>query len=613
VGTPGGSRPGYNRASQRTGPRMTFYRRLGENLLERRAPPRDAFQIEPKALKRWIDALPLANASVAARMLFQAIRELNCMTVDPVARLTALEALRAPVLQLTEAIDRQVVGSSFPLPPQRAQLGAAARDFQQQMALGYRLAVYELCAPDGRVPFLRGKTAALALERAIGHLGAELCKGYYLYAAPPDGLWRMVNALFGFALACRVDDKSVDDPVAGGSSTPRQTFAQVLLLAISNPYRLTQKEIQEASQVIRAWASLPVLRGAVAGESVCAVPLDADRGPGYLPEERSAEGAARMSFDTAPLEVELNRQLALVDGLGGSLSFRVRGGPAASIGADLVRRLVANWRFNPERAFRRLPAGHLLDTAVGMHAVHYFLAGGVDFEAVVRRACGTAVHVTERERSGGFGGAEIGRPELHRARVLDQGLGGYRVLWERADSVRARIGEVVAVAASTDAEDPAAVAPDERDWMVGVIRWMRIGANGSVDAGIELLAREARAAVVRSMDGQRHPRPSARGLLLQAPRGDFAASASVIAPALLERGAPSYEFRAMAGRWSSADELEIIEQPGIEVAEQTASFLRIVLPAPPREDPPPATDPPPPADGEPVAETADTHETSATG
>jgi hypothetical protein len=592
---------------------MTFYRRLGEGLLERRAPPRDAFQIEPKALKRWIDALPLANAGVAARMLFQAIRELNCMTLDPVVRLTALETLRGPVLLLSDAIDRQVVASSFPLPPQRAQLGAAARDFQQQMALGYRLAAYELCAPDGRVPFLRGKTVALALERAIGHLGAELCKGYFLYAAPPDGLWRMLNALFGFALACKLDNKTVEDPAGGGSATPRQTFAQVLLLAISNPYRLTQKEIHEASQLARAWSSLPVLRGAVAGESAFAVPLDADRGPGYLPEERSAEGAARLSFDTAPLEAELNRQLALVDGLAGNLTYRARNGTAIAVGADLVRRLVSNWRFVPERAHRRLPAGHWLDTAVGMHAVHYFLAGAVDFEAVVRRACGTAVHVTERERSGGFAGAEIGRPEVHRARVLDQGLGGYRLLWENADAVRARIGEVVAIAVADEGDGPSEVAHGDRDWMVGTVRWMRIGANGNVDAGIELLAREARVAVVRSMDAQRHPRPSARGLLLQAPRGDGGGPAAVIVPALLERGAPSYEFRAMAGRWSGAEDLDIIEQDEIKVAEQTASYLRIVLPAAARAEPQTAADAGLPASDAQVPQAPAAHATDTAG
>ena len=562
---------------------MTFYRRLGEGLPERRAPPRDAFQVDPKALKRWIDALPLANASVAARMLFQALRELNHMTLDPVGRLTALEALRVPLAQLAEAIDRQIVGASFPLPPQKAQLGATARDFQRQMALGYRLAAYELCGPVGKIPFLRGKTVALALERAIAHLGAELCKGYFLYAEPPENLWRMLNALFGFALASRLDDKGVDDPLnAGAPITPRQTFAHALLLAISNPYRLTQKEIHEAYQVTRAWAPLAVLRGAVTGEAVFAVPLDEDRGPGYLPEERSAEGAARLSFDSAALEAELGRQLALSDGLAGSLTFRSRGGAAVAISADLVRRLMANWRFVPDRCYRRLPAGHQLDTLVGMHAVHYFLAGGVDFETFVRRACGTAVHVTERERSmsRGSGSGDAGRPEVHRARVVDQSLGGYRIVWERVDAVRARVGEVVAVAAGTAATDPADVPADERDWMVGVIRWLRIGSTGTVDAGIELLGREARAAVVRSMDAYNHPRPSVRGVLLHAARSAGGHVAGALAPAVLERNAPGYEFRAMPSRWSAQDGTEVINLAEIALVEQSAWFIRVAMPTP---------------------------------
>jgi hypothetical protein len=385
-----------------------------------------------------------------------------------------------------------------------------------------------------------------------------------------------MNALFGFALNARLDDKTVDDPLAGnGQTTPRQTYAHALLLAISNPYRLTQKEIHEAYQVTRAWAPSTVLRGAIPGEDVFAVPLDEDRGPGYLPEERSTEGAARLSFDTAALETELERQLTLVGNLSGNLTFRTRGGATTSVTNDMVRRLIATWRFVPDRAHRRLPAGHEIDTLIGLHAVHYFLAGGVDFETVVRRACGTAIHVTERERNSSWaaGPGDAGRPEQHRARVVDQSLGGYRIVWDRADTVRARVGEIVAVAPvplenGTD---------DERDWMVGAIRWLRIGAQGSVDAGIELLARTARAAVVRSMDAYRHPRPSVRGVLLQGLRVDGARPTGLLAPAVLERNAPSYELRLMPERWSAQEDTEVVQLETIDIAELTASFMRVAL------------------------------------
>jgi len=140
------------------------------------------------------------------------------------------------------------------------------------------------------------------------------------------------------------------------------------------------------------------------------------------------------------------------------------------------------------------------------------------------------------------------------------------------------VGELVALSAASGAADPAEVAHDERDWMVGVIRWLRITTAGAVDAGIEILGREARAAVVRSMDAYRHPRPSVRGVVLQAPRASGGHAAAVLAPTVLERNAPSYEFRAMPARWSAADVVEVRELGDIDVAEQTASFLRIQLP-----------------------------------
>jgi hypothetical protein len=122
--------------------------------------------------------------------------------------------------------------------------------------------------------------------------------------------------------------------------------------------------------------------------------------------------------------------------------------------------------------------------------------------------------------------------------------------------------------------------------MVGVIRWLRIGGAGAVDAGIELLALEARAAVVRSMDAYNHPRPSVRGLVLQSEPDEGGHASAVLAPAVLERNAPRYEFRALPVRWSGGDEIEILQVQDIDIAEHTASVLRISLRAPARASAP---------------------------
>jgi hypothetical protein len=544
-------------------------------LPERKAAGRDAFQTDPRQLKQWIAALPLANASATARQLYHAVRAINQQRMDPADRLASLEALRRPLSQVADTVDRQIVGSTFPLPPTKAQLGTIARDFQSEMAVGYRIALVDLTAPEGRVPFLRGKQVALAAVRAIAHLGAQMSKAYLLYATPPEGLWQQLHDLFRFAQLLQVDAKTVEDPELGGADvSPRSSYQHALLLAISNPYRLAQKDIHEAHMVTRVWAPMCALRVGASSEHAYSIPVDEDRGPGYLPEERTSAAGALLSFDTSALEAELERQMNLVHGVSGPIGFRLKGSAAVSVEPTLIRRIMQSWAPLANRNHARLPAGHMLDTLVGLHAIHYYLAGQVDFEAFVRRACGPAIHLADKDRAASWIGQALdsGKPECFRARVLDQSLGGYRIEWEQGESVRARVGEIVAVA-PVDDED------EDRDWMVGMVRWLRLAPTGRVDAGIELLARQARAAVLRALDGQGRPKPPVRAIRLEAAHhGTINGNEpqfSVVAPSVLERGALRYELAVAPDRWADSDEAETLELPGIAVLEQTGTYVRI--------------------------------------
>jgi hypothetical protein len=551
-----------------------LHRKLGEGLPERRPPTKDSFQTEPRALKMWIEALPLANASATARLLFQALREINGLRIDPALRVAALEALRRPVAQIAEAIDRQIIGSSFPLPPQKQQLGSVAQDFQRELALGFRMAAYELCLPDGKVGFLRGKQVTHALERAIAHLGAQLCKAYLVYATPPEGLWATLHDLYRFAASVNLEDKPIEDPLLGGAEmAPRSSYLHALLFAVSNPYRLGQKEIHDGYQVTRIWAPQCELVAGHGGERAYAIPVEEDKGPGYLPEERRSE-AGVLSFDTSALERDLKRQLAAVEGVGGPISFRMKGAPAVTIPVDLVRRLMYSWEPVAQRSHARLPAGHRLDSLIGLTAIHYHLASRTDFESFMRRVRGPGITLSDRERAATWTHGGESAPEVFSALVLDQSLGGYRIEWDKAESVKARVGEIVGFAAPVD-------EPDDADWMVGIIRWLRISPDGRVDAGVELLAREARAAALRALDGEGRPKPPVRAIRMEPLRkpgqpGQEPSTVTLLAPSVLERTAPRFELTTAAHRYADTEDAEVHHVEGLQLLEQTANYVRLV-------------------------------------
>ena len=76
------------------------YRRLGEGLAAKQPPAKDAVQTDPRALKQWIAALPMANAGATARLLYQALRDTILAMSD--RRLETERKLASTVRRLDE-------------------------------------------------------------------------------------------------------------------------------------------------------------------------------------------------------------------------------------------------------------------------------------------------------------------------------------------------------------------------------------------------------------------------------------------------------------------------------------------------------------------------------
>jgi len=548
------------------------YQQLANGIPAQSAPMRGSMFAGSKGLPDWLNGLPLANGLAAARLLLPALQDMNAVKLDGAQRLAGLELLRAAISQMVAQADRQVVGSSFPLPQARQQLGLQSREFHQLLALGYRIAAVELCAPEGKIPFLRGKPVATALQRAIAHHGEQLLRGYLLYTEPQPAVWQRLHDLYRFAQSVGVHDKAIEDPLlAKVASTVAESYAHIMLLALSNPFRLSQKEMFDAFGLTRVWAPhCRIEKGH--GASDVGLSMDEDRGPGYVPEERDFTSAPAFSFETADVLRSIERDLALTASLQGPISFRRKGGAAVTVTPEFVRRLTATWKPAADRNHARLPAGHYLDTLVGLHAIHYYLANSTDFEQFVRDLRGPGISMTERDKSASWvnAGGESVRPVALRSKVLDQGLGGYRLEWGVESGAKARIGELIGLAAVGGDDDA------EREWMIGSIRWLRFTGDGRVQAGIELLAREAAAAAVRAADTGGHFRAPVRAIELQPMHDANHNQLSILTPSVVDRGLLRIELSRAADPWADSREALVHVMNEIDVVENTGAYVRLV-------------------------------------
>ncbi len=525
--------------------------------------------VDPKRVGAWIDALPLANAPAATSQLLEGLARLNRQSADGSERLAVMELVRRPVLMMVEVLDVQLIGTSFPLPSSKVAMAGQLIALQQGMAMGYRLALREIAASDGRISFLRAKAAATAATRASLHLAELLCRGYLIYASPGPGTWRDFHKLYAFADVAGFAGKSVDDPLRRDLETSTsQNYLTALLHALSNPYRMAQRESVDAFAACRILAQRAMLlpRSNNSPNTV-AIELNKDEGPGYLPEERLEAGNADVFIDLDPVLAWLAHETL---GRAPTTPFALKGKdvPSVTLTPEALARMTSSWRPAPVRSHARLPAGHHLDALVGHSALHHALSGGLDVDSIERSFGGEAQNLAANmsaswsERYG-----EPQAPQRHSALVLDQSLGGYRLEWDNVVGARLRVGEAIGLA-------PAGMADDETDWMVGLVRWMRILPDGRVDAGVELLSRQARAGALSTYSVDQRKAQPLRVIAMRPSKGDGDAR-ELLVPNGVDRSAALFRLILAPNPYDPTDVSERERFSSYEQLENNGVYLHL--------------------------------------
>jgi hypothetical protein len=451
--------------------------------------------------------------------------------------------------------------------------------------LGFAECLVDICSPRGNVPFLRGKAAAMALVRAMTHSAQLLSKCYVSYSEVPSGTWALLHRLAAFGYDAQLMDKALNDAQFPGVSLSGETmYVQALLSFIGNPYRLTQKEIVDVEAACRVWAGQ--VRVDTSGSSGSFVLDPRSDSPPMSP--RAEVNGPFWRLDTAALVQSLKSQMQVRPGIDAPVAVRGRLGQGPDIAADVVDKLIVAWSFSGDRAHPRLQANHAMDACIGLHAVHYLAANKLDFKEFAAELSG-GVALSDRERSAAWAqtSSEAAIPAPARVRIIDQSLGGYRVIWENADGLKARVGELIALAAVADDDD-------ERDWLVGVLRWLKGGSTDSLEAGIQLLSRRVEPAAVRATGEAHTSRVILRALLLAPLAIEGDPSSTLLVPSILD-SANGLELLRLQDPMGYEERRVMEPLDHLELLENTGSFKQFrygknaaapVLGAP--EAPPPA-------------------------
>lgn len=485
---------------------MTTVDRIAIPLPERHPPEADSFDWRRAAVEQWLENLPVANLGETSRRVYEAVRDVNRLSVPARARFEFLEQMRDIVDYITQGLRKQYLGHDLPLAERPRRILMLALVLLQEIATGYEIAVDDMRTGRAHQRMTR------SLHRAMHYRARVLLECWLVYRAPPPGAWQRLHRLYRLAEAFDLHRARVRLRTNGAHNErtiPSAAYLQAILLAAAGPARLTGQEILDAWRVLGHWAdsaTLVAIDGEARTQPAIRVPRDDDAPPHA--SIRTLDRADDRGLDTEALKRRVEQELSRT---GRPLAFWRRK-PLADIHPNLLQRLMMSLDAAPVRQQPRMQAEAKIQVIVGLGRLHRHLAGERRIEEPAasdgksRFDARDPVNtdparadvwdlVYPRELLRELARNRPAEGEDRRERVATDSGGtdapgddwslvnlssrGYCLLCEFEGSGRARVGEVVLLRELAGRDLP---------WQLGAIRWMRTRRDLGLQMGVEILA-----------------------------------------------------------------------------------------------------------------------------
>lgn len=481
---------------------------IGLRVVDRSKPEQGAFDYRSASVERWVQELPVGNIGETARLVYGTLHEVNRLAISWKDRYRFLELLREPVNYIQTSLVRRYTGMAFPLPEKTQRIATLAQTLYSEMALGYKNAIEEMLGSN----FLSrdNKALTIMIHRAVRYLSQTMLTCYQTYAPHPEDSWFELHALYLYAEHKGIYQNPVKDEhnQRMPESSIARVYKQILLLALASPYRLRQGEAEAVYTALARWAGhaqvIPY-NDPSASEALFVVHMDSDEAPDYMAfSHRDCNTELCRLVDTRQLSHVLVEELEQMGKSSQGL-----------INAELMQRLIRTWAVAPKRSFTRSDSSAQLEVVVGATMLHQALARELGDPSMHSRRASyntrSVVGVSQPTRDDVwdiFGSQKMKKnyeqykamteengtaeefPELvsQRWQIRNESAGGYRLELDKSQSAKVQVGELLGLRQS------AAGAT----WEIGVVRWLRQGAEGGLEIGVQVLAPQARPVMVHN-------------------------------------------------------------------------------------------------------------------
>jgi cyclic-di-GMP-binding protein len=207
-------------------------------------------EFEPKALEQWLFELPTANPGLATRLIQDFITNFNALKMPLQLRLDALEMMRPKVLIIEDYLRSRLIKASFPKEENDLKILQVLALLEREFTIGYWIVLKELT--HRQISWFQGKSLVLSLQRCIKGLSSVVVSHYIMGLPVPDWVWIDLHSLYKLSVKLKKDTVKASDSTNffGKASSPEESYRQIVLLSLSMPTGLMQKEILQVYSFI---------------------------------------------------------------------------------------------------------------------------------------------------------------------------------------------------------------------------------------------------------------------------------------------------------------------------------------------------------------------------
>jgi hypothetical protein len=449
-------------------------------------------ELRPARVAVIVSELPMLNVVETSRRLYSMIHVNNRIDIPNPIRLELLEIYRKPVHDLSVELQRQYLGQPIPLTERQNAAAEQDRQFQIEMAYGYKRVVLNNAATPAPTPDTRPPAeTALMIQRAIRHLAEAIAISYEIYSPYPFGAWQEIHTLYHHAETLGLADVQIADPLNKTlpTSSVAHVYKQALLLDLADPYHLPARLTEKVQHYLDRWANLALLLPAnQTFDPTCQFLIDRNADHAGIANTHDtkidAPGQYRL-LNTVELARLVHSHLT-------TLSNSERPNPDGLEDAfftdnmtDLMRRLLNVWGLHPKRSFRRNRSNEQkMDVAIGINAINFWLNGCSRF--VVSSAF---IGPMPQRKAGPTDPEKEITPDLEFSTwsVLDESAGGFSLSIQGNIRARIRVGDLLAVRMSGA----------DSTWSLAAVRWARSPNSSELEIGAQRIAPGAEAVVIK--------------------------------------------------------------------------------------------------------------------